>query len=104
MKTLSLVLAVAISAATTAAAQDRQAPAEKDQRPPTLAPLPPSQGEGSGSSLSDRLSKSGGVIQPPASADSEMKVIPPPDAGSSNMPVVPPPGTPGSTAPDVKPK
>ena len=74
---------------------------DKDQRPPTLMPLP-DQGEGSGSSLTDRLSKSGGVIKPPADPDPAMKQ-PTPPTGPNSMPVVPPPGTPGG-APAAKPK
>jgi hypothetical protein len=75
--TLSAALLLAVSAAS-AQQQDRAGVPDKDQRPPTLMPLP-DQGEGSGSSLTDRLSKSGGVIKPPADPDPEMKQPTPPD-------------------------
>jgi hypothetical protein len=61
---------------------------------------------GSGSSLegslSDRLSRSGGVIKPPAEGDRAIQA-PTPDPGAQSMPVIPPPGTPGGNL-DVKPK
>ena len=103
MRTILTLSAAMLLAATAASAQrqDRQGVPEKDQRPPTLMPLP-DQGEGSGSSLSDRLSKSGGVIRPPADPDPQMKQ-PTPPTGPNSMPVLPPPGTPGGD-PTVKPK
>jgi len=52
--------------------------------------------------LTDKLAKSDGVLCPPPSADSEMRV-PAPDAGASNMPVIRPPGSPGGD-PSVRPK
>ena len=52
-------------------------------------------------SSSSELSRSGGVITPPAEVDPRMKQTPPPSG--DNMPVVPPPGTPGGN-PSVKPK
>jgi hypothetical protein len=63
--------------------------------------IPEEQGS-SGSSLSHRLDRSGGVIRPPADVDPGM-AQPPPSTGSHSMPVVPPPGTPGGN-PAVKPK
>ena len=54
----------------------------------------------SGSSSSD-LSRSGGVIAPPADVDPEMKQTPPPSGG--RMPIIKPPGTPGGDQ-SVKPK
>ena len=44
-------------------------------------------------SLSDELSRSGGVVQPPATGD--QGVMPPPKAGPQSTPIIPPPGTPG---------
>jgi hypothetical protein len=68
-----------------------------------MLPLPPEQGEGSGSPMSDRLSKSQGVIHPPQEeVDPAMKQETPP-TGPNSMPVIPPPGTPGGN-PSVKPK
>jgi hypothetical protein len=66
---------------------------EKQPSTPAVPPL-------SGSSSSE-LSRSGGVIVPPAGVDPQMKQTPP--ASGDNMPVVPPPGTPGGN-PSVKPK
>ena len=60
----------------------------------------PTQPPASGSSSSD-LSRSGGVIKPPADVDPEMKRTPPPSG--ARMPVIPPPGTPGGD-PSIKPK
>ena len=52
-------------------------------------------------SLSDTLSRSGGVLVPPETGDSAM-AKPAPPTGSA-MPVIPPPGTPGGD-PRVIPK
>jgi hypothetical protein len=52
-------------------------------------------------SLSHQLSRSGGVIHPPPSAD--RGVVTPPNQGTSRTPVIPPPGTPGGN-PMVQPK
>lgn len=52
--------------------------------------------------MSDRLSKSQGVIRPPQEVDPAMKQQTPP-AGPNSMPVIPPPGTPGGDQ-SVKPK
>ena len=68
------------------------------------APKAPDEGiSGSSSgSLSHQLSRSGGVIQPPANLDPGL-TQPAPDLGPHSMPVIPPPGTPGGN-PDIKPK
>jgi hypothetical protein len=82
-------------------------------RPAPAVPQAPGPGAGSSdpapsgtsedpSSLSDKLSRSGGVIQPPATVDPAMKQ-PTPPTGPQSMPVIPPPGTPGNDQ-DVKPK
>lgn len=90
----------------TAAAQTgeppREPPSSPPRSPPTSLPLPPDQGEGSGSSMSERLSRSQGVIRPPQDVDPAMKEDPPP-TGPNSTPVIPPPGTPGGD-PTVKPK
>jgi hypothetical protein len=88
-----------------ALAQDggrREPPPDPPKSPPTLLPLPPEQGEGSGSSMSERLSRSQGVIRPPQEVDPAMQQETPP-TGPNSMPVIPPPGTPGGE-PRVKPK
>jgi hypothetical protein len=51
--------------------------------------------------LSHELSRSGGVIHPPATGDAG--VVAPPNQGKSRTPVIPPPGTPGGN-PLVQPK
>jgi hypothetical protein len=61
---------------------------------------PPGTGAARGS-LSHELSRSGGVIQPPPSAD--RGVVSPPNQGTSRTSVIPPPGTPGGN-PLVQPK
>ena len=48
----------------------------------------------SGTSPSDRLSRSKGIIKPPANVDPGM-TAPTPDPGAHSMKVVPPPGTSG---------
>jgi hypothetical protein len=60
-----------------------------------------SQAGKSDQNLSDRLDRSGGVIQPPRNVDPDMHV--PPPATGDKMPVVPAPGTQGGD-PSVKPK
>lgn len=52
--------------------------------------------------LTDKLAKSDGVLCPPPTGASDMRV-PAPDAGASKMPVIPPPGSPGGD-PSVRPK
>ena len=54
----------------------------------------------SGEPLGDKLAKSGGVLCPPSTADSEIHA-PTPEGG--NTPVIPPPGSPGGN-PNVVPK
>jgi hypothetical protein len=55
-----------------------------------------------GQSLSNELSRSGGVIQPPATVDPGI-TKPPPNLNQNSTPVIPPPGTP-ENQPHVKPK
>ncbi len=52
-------------------------------------------------SLSNELSRSGGVIHPGPTGD--QGVVAPPDKGAGTTPVIPPPGTPGGN-PDLNPK
>ena len=58
------------------------------------------QAEKKDQTLSERLDRSDGVIEP-RNVDPEMRV--PPPASADKMPVVPPPGSPGGD-PSVKPK
>lgn len=105
----SLAVLAAIFAAMTgaAAAQDRGAGATpQDQQSDRATPIPPGQArpttpnEQQGSA-SDKLSRSQGVLQPPATGDDAVK--PPPRRGETRMPVIPPPGTPGGSQ-DIQPK
>jgi hypothetical protein len=89
--------------------------ADSTTRPRSMPPAPEAPGPGAGSSdappsgtsqdpssLSDKLSRSGGVLQPPATVDPAMKQ-PAPPTGPQSMPVIPPPGTPGNDQ-GVRPK
>jgi hypothetical protein len=69
---------------------------EQGAKQPTEPAVPPASG-----STSSELSRSGGVITPPAGIDPQMKQTPPPSG--DKMPVVPPPGTPGGNS-AVKPQ
>jgi hypothetical protein len=69
---------------------------EQGAKQPSAPAVPSASG-----STSSQLSRSGGVITPPANVDLGMKKSPPPSGDT--MPVVPPPGTPGGN-PSVKPK
>jgi hypothetical protein len=74
---------------------------------PPVSPLPaetsPDKDSGTPpNSLSEQLSRSGGVIKPPENVDRKIEA-PTPDPGAHSMPIVPPPGAPGGD-PDVKPK
>ena len=74
-----------------------QTPPEKIKPKPTPSnPVP----EAPPGSLSDRLSKQKGVIEPPKEVDPEMHKVPP-DKGK--MRVIPPPGSPGAPS-GVQPK
>jgi hypothetical protein len=83
---VSTMLAVAGGAPLCAAAQE----------PPLLSPSPNAECQrrtlGSRANLSDRLSRSKGVICPPAGIDPGLAV---PPVGGGITPVIPPPGTPG---------
>jgi hypothetical protein len=112
----SLFLSFMVVAAS--AAVHAQAPPSPATPPQATAPAPtqntacaPSDARGapapdgvttgrSGEPLGDKLAKSGGVICPPSTADSEIHA-PTPEGGT--MPVIPPPGTPGGN-PNVVPK
>jgi hypothetical protein len=75
-----------------AAAIAAEQPRDRSNKPTA----PPASG-----TSSSELSRSGGVITPPAGIDPEMKQTPPPSG--AKMPVIPPPGTPGGDQ-SIKPK
>jgi hypothetical protein len=104
-------------AASPVAAQTRPDPAQRPEQAPQSAPgnpnaTPPEKIEppadaressgGSGTDLSDRLSRSGGTLKPPTNVDPGMTAAPP-DPGPRSMRVIPPPGAPGGN-PSVEPK
>ncbi len=90
---VSAAILIGFSAAASAADEPGSRPGAGQQTAPAAPPA--------GGSLSTDLSRSGGVIAPPAGVDPEIKQTPPPTG--STMPVIPPPGTPGGN-PAVKPK
>ncbi|MCP8938789.1 hypothetical protein NK718_09710 [Alsobacter sp. SYSU M60028] len=68
--------------------------------PEKVDPKAVPKGETTGSTLSEQLKDSKGVIKPPPGVDPEIHV-PAPEVG--RMPVIPPPGSPGG-AKDVQPR
>jgi hypothetical protein len=74
-----------------------QAPNPDTQKTPT--PSLPNTGE----TLSKKLERSDGVIQPPAGIDPGATVAPRDPGAGSAMPVIPPPGSPGGDQ-SIKPK
>jgi hypothetical protein len=110
MKPLALVLAAALLAAPLAPALaqpdklERQAPPiSPDQDAAPTTPVPQGdEGPGEGSSLSNRLSHSNGVVTPPATGDKGVLV--PPPAGAQSTPVIHPPGSTNSPDEPVQPK
>ena len=99
----SSILAATIFAAMAGAvplAVAQQQPPALPFSPPSQSPecrraagLPPKPGETTGSAtLSEELSRSKGVICPPAGVDPGIAA---PPLGGGVMPVIPPPGTPG---------
>jgi hypothetical protein len=73
-----------------------ESPAQSGQ-----VPMHP-EGASSDEPLGQQLSKSGGVIEPPAGIDSEIEV-PAPQPDPKTTPVIPPPGSPGGD-PSIQPK
>lgn len=112
-RTLLMMAAVALGAATTAGPASSQTPRsempqqapEQHQgqatRPDDATGLQQGTSTAPSGSLSDELSRSGGVMQPPATGD--QGVVPPPKAGPQSTPVIPPPGTPGGNQ-QIQPK
>ena len=99
----ALLLSAAARAQTTPQAPPPQSQDKNvvPQRPGDQAPQDKAPGAASGS-LSEQLSRSGGVIHPPTAIDRPIEA-PTPNPGARSMPVIPPPGTPGGN-PDIKPK
>jgi hypothetical protein len=69
----------------------QQVPAEKVEPPGSMATQDPST---TGSTLSDKLEQSNGVIRPPANGTPDM-TVPAPVPNPNSTPVIPPPGSPG---------
>ncbi|MFO1150253.1 MAG: hypothetical protein U1E62_17895 [Alsobacter sp.] len=97
----------ALACAGPALAQLQTPPSPPPVAPPptTTVPekiAPPLQDDMTGTTLSDKLNRSDGVIKPPAGVDPEIHA-PVPEGQTGRMPVIPPPGTPGGT-PNVDPK
>jgi len=90
MRNLWLVAAALAAFGASAIAAER--PAEQPSQPAE----PPASG-----STGSELSRSGGVIKPPADIDTQMKQTPP--SAGDRMPVIPPP-EPRAAIPSVKPK
>ncbi len=75
------------------------------QEAPKTAPQDPratAQDRRQGETLSERLDRNSGVIQPPAGVDPGI-AVPAPDPHPNSTTVIPPPGTPGGN-PSVQPK
>jgi hypothetical protein len=112
--TLLTLAAVALGAAMTVGSAASQTPRPQTPSAPEQRQVPsarpddstgPSPQQGTSTapsgSLSDELSRTGSVMQPPATGD--QGVVPPPKTGSQSTPVIPPPGTPGGNQ-DIQPK
>jgi hypothetical protein len=90
MRSIWFVAVLFLGFASVGAAAD-----EQGAKQPRAPAVPPASG-----STSSELSRSGGVITPPANVDPAMKKSPP--TSGDRMPVVPPPGAPGGN-PSAKP-
>ena len=103
MAILRNITAIAAAAllATSVGGNAQPAPPQQQQVQPPPGPGSSTDEQHRPDSLSNDLSRSHGVIPPPANGD--RNVVPTPNAGSSTMPVIPPPGTPGGNQ-DVQPK
>lgn len=93
---LALLIAASVTSATAQTAQPNAAAPDRNCPPETRRNTP---GADTGTSLSDKLAESRGVICPP-SVDPGM-TQPPPAGGA--IKIVPPPGSPGGD-PTVQPK
>lgn len=103
----ALLSGITLTAAAQSPTTRPQPPQDRQAQPPQ--PDDSTRGQGSSSapgagppgSLSNELSRSQGVVRPPATGD--QGVVSPPSAGSQSTPVIPPPGTPGGNQ-GVQPK
>jgi hypothetical protein len=99
---LLLLAALAVAPLAPALAQQSDAPPQATPVPPPSTAAPRrDDGAGEGSSLSDKLSRSHGVVRPPPTGDTG--VLPPPPTGAESTPIIRPPGTPGANE-QVQPK
>lgn len=92
----AMAIACLVGMAVPAAAQMMPKP---NERPPVTDDA--AKGKATAEPLSDKLSRTDGVIKPPAGVDPQMQK--PARQPDSSMPVIPPPGSPGGD-PTVKPK
>jgi hypothetical protein len=88
MKKLAAIFC-SILFASTALAQTKAPPPESTSPSSSCTPMKDGQSGKAGEPLGDKLANTKGVICPPPSRDSDMKV-PPPDSGAK-MPVIKPP-------------
>jgi len=94
-------LALTLALAGPAAAQDPTRATPQETQPPTLPPQPgqipekvrPSEPSATGSTLSEKLERSDGVIRPPETGTPDMRV-PAPDPNPGTTRVIPPPAGP----------
>jgi hypothetical protein len=74
--------------------QTQVAPPNSPSPPPEqIRPADPNNGAAGSQTLSDKLSRQQGTLQPPAIDPGIRKPVP--QRGQGSMPVIPPPGTPG---------
>jgi hypothetical protein len=108
-----LVLSLAlVGGATVAMAQNPEVLNQQAPNMPPLQRMPPEKIEpngikpeepsSTGSTLSDKLEKSDGVIRPPETGTPDM-TVPAPVPNPNTTPVIPPPGSPGGNQ-QVEPK
>ena len=96
-----LALALIATAMPGVRAQSASPPEHASPTAPSKNPKADPQGNDSAHDRDEQLSRSPGVIEPPATGD--QNIVPSPDVGPNTMPVIPPPGTKGGN-PQVEPK
>lgn len=97
----SLALAITLITMPGLHAQSASPPEHVSPTMPSKHPETDQQGKDSAPNRHEQLSRSPGVIEPPATGD--QNVVRSPDTGPNTMPVIPPPGTEGGN-PQVVPK
>ncbi len=102
MQIKTLIAAIALSVLPTSGFA-QTSPPKQDCAPTQTKPNDPNglKTTGSDKPLTEKLAETGGVLCPPSTGDTDIRV-PAPTTGS-NMPVVPPPGSSGGDS-TVKPK